>query len=401
LRYDLGMKNTIIYSAVVCLALACAPRVGKAASSFDDITDNFHSGAGTIEFRIKLLKDISRDPHNHALLLGNSYEKTECLEIEIIEGEIIARRHFHQCLLAVFSARHEFAVGEWHDLVFSWNQASTKFYIDGREIKRYGLVSSDDLPGFYPCIRLGHEENFVIKDFHVSGNSVIYEDTQDREYVKNSSCPHLNELLNETPQEKYRGIQLHHFPDQKSRDLIKSYIALLPEDFARAVQHVIFVDKKRASGRGEGGLADSQSMAIMLEEKYYSDPVVFFHEAAHLYDAKQSISIGVPDEKSEWAAISGVSCYYHGADMQGFAEDFLRDQEKNAFLAGQGGQCAFEDLAIWVGAVYEHYIKHTTFSDMLDPANAHYNAKVRRKLDFLLKKGFFSQEIYDKVTVKQ
>jgi hypothetical protein len=372
----------------------------EAGSQFVDIdAQRIHSGRGAISFRVKLVKDISRDPHNHVLMCGNSWERSECFEIEIIEEQLITRRYFHQCMLSVYSVRYNFTVGEWHDVRLAWEQATTRLFIDGREIQTGKLVSTDDLPsGLYPCTRVGSDQNFNISDFRVSESANIFTDPNALEFVRNTACPCLNDLLSEQPQKQCRGIQLHHFPDQKSRDIIASYIMALPEDVTRSIKHVVFVDRKHASGRGEGGLADSAKEAVFLEEQWYSDPRVFFHEAAHLYDGTRAIAIGVPDDKSEWAAISGASCYYKGGKTEVLIENYLKNNEKNAFLAGQAGQCAFEDLAVWVGEVYYRYLNKKTFSDMLDSSSPHYNAKVRRKLDFLLQKGFFSRDVYDKVT---
>lgn len=84
--------------------------------------------------------------------------------------------------------------------------------------------------------------------------------------------------------------------------------------------------------------------------------------------------------------------------MDEFAKNFEKTKIANGFLAGQGGQCPSEDLAIWVGAAYDYYLKNRTFSDMLDPSSAKYSEKNRKKLDFILSKGFISKEAYDKVT---
>ena len=70
----------------------------------------------------------------------------------------------------------------------------------------------------------------------------------------------------------------------------------------------------------------------------------------------------------------------------------------NGSLGPQGGQCASEDLAIWVGAIYDLYLKHKTLANRLNPSSEKYSEKNIRKVDFILKKGFISQEIYDRVT---
>ncbi|MDD5772621.1 MAG: hypothetical protein PHX78_04050 [bacterium] len=390
-------KNILIFTIIICLMIFSPPVTVNGAAMFRDIdSQSIHGGLGTIEFRVKLLRDISTDPHNHVLVLGVSSDASERYEVEIIKDKMIARRFFGRCLLTAFISPYDFKIMDWHDIKLTWNNASTKFYIDNREVTKIALLESDDIPKLIPCIRLGKDDNFEIDKFITSVGSLIEEDPVDREFVMNSSCPDLNELLNERSQEEYRGVKLHHFPDQISRDKVKSYIALLPEDFARSIKHVIFAEDERFK-RGELGSSDFKSMSIMLKKSNYDDPNVFFHEAAHVYDFKLRIATGVPDDKSEWTAISGVSCYFKGTDMQEFAANFRETHVKNAFLGGQGGECPPEDLAEWVGAVYEYYIKNKTFKDFLDPSGSLYSDKNQKKLDFLLSKGFYSKEIYDKV----
>jgi|GEM_PF-2155588 len=395
-------KTTVIFSILAIVSAAplfspdfCAP----VAAGFKDITSrSIHAETGTIAFRVKLLKDISADPHNHVLLLGVSSDRSENYSIEIIQDQLIARRFFGRCLLTAFKSPYNFKTGDWHDLKLTWNKASTKFYIDGREVEKKGPLSTDDIYKMVPGIRLGRENNFQIDNLETSDSSAIPAVPADLEFAKNVVCPNISELINERTQEEYRGIALKHFPDPESREIIKSYLALLPENFAKAIRHVIYVEEERFSKRGSGGEADPESRSLILNGKYFSDPTVFFHEAAHLYDYQLHINFGVPDEKSEWAAISGASCYYKGVKVEEFSKDFAKIKDKNAFLGVQGGQCPSEDLAIWTAAVYDHYLKNKTFADRLNPSGAQYNEKSGKKLDFLLKKGFIGREVYDKIS---
>jgi hypothetical protein len=370
-----------------------------ATTSFNDITaQSISSGRGTIEFRVKLVKDISADPHNHVLLLAVSADRTETYKIEIIQDKLITHRRFAQCVLAAFCCPYDFKVGDWHSLKLTWNHESSKFYVDNREIKKLGLYSSQDIPKMIPCIRLGREDNFEVDHFEASDLTDVSVDPADQQFVKNCVAPNIDQLIEESPQEKTRGVALHHFPDQKSRDIMKAYLALLPEDFAGAIHHVVYVEDARFPKGGEAGIAQPESKSIILKGAYFDRPDTFFHEAAHLYDHKQKINFGVPNEQSEWAAISGASCYYKGAQMQEFAKNFNKTKAEHAFLAPQGGQCASEDLAIWVGAVYDSYLKNKPLPELFDAAGAGYNEKSKRKMDFLLQKGFVSKEMYDKVT---
>jgi len=400
---DRKKNDFVMFNLAIICFISFFPwvtRVG-ATTGFQDIdSQSIHSGLGTIEFRVKLLKDISTDPHNHVLLLAVSSDLKEFYKVEIVEDQIIVWRDFAGCLRAAFSSPYNFGVGEWHSLKLTWNRESTKFYIDSREVEKLGLYSGEDSSDTVACIRLGHDDSFKTDNFRASEQSDIGVEPKDQEFVRNSKCPNLHEFITGSPQEQYRGISLRHFPDQPSRDKMKEYIALLPGDFAGAIKSIVYVEDERFPKSGEAGIADSNSGSVILKGSYFDDPIVFFHEAAHLYDYKLGINFGVPNEKSEWAAISGRTCYYGGANMEEFAKNFEKTKIANAFLAGQGGQCPSEDLAIWVGAAYDYYLKNKTFYDMLDPSSLKYSEKNRKKLDFILSKGFISREIYDRLTSK-
>ncbi len=390
-------RKTLLLSAMFLLAVSgtCT----ALTSRYNDLWDvKIPSDVGTMELRVKLLKDISSDPHNHVLMLGVSSDSRESYEIQIIQDQLIVHRRFGQCVLAAFAYRYSFQIGEWYGLKLTWNKASSKFYVDGQEIKPLGLYSSVDLYKMIPGVRLGLEDNFKTDQFQTSAESDISEAQADQVFLRNVVCTDLKQLISEKPQEEYRGIELRHFPDQASRDKIKSYIALLPGDFTKAIRNVVFVEDRRFLKGGEGGFADPQSGSLVLKGSYYDDPTVFFHEAAHLYDSALKINFGVTDQKSEWAAISGASCYFKGAKMDEYYKDFLKTGVENAFLGMQGGQCASEDLAIWVGAVYDRYLKGKTLADRLNPASPKYSSKSIKKMDFILNKGFITQAIYDKVT---
>jgi hypothetical protein len=387
--------------ARIILAMAIISSIAFSASAkiyFDDIDNQtITQGLGTFEFQFRLLKDISKDPHNHPLILATAGDATESYKIEIIETQLIVWREF-DCFRNVVVWPYNFRLGEWHTLKLAWNKESTAFYVDGHEIPKYGLYAVSDLPYLVPCIRLGHEDNFEIKDFQAKVGSSVAVDPADRDFVKNTVRLDLKGLLKETPQETFKGVALIHFPGQAERDKIKYYIGLMPPDFISAIKKVIFVEDRRFLKGGQGAFASSDSLSIVLKGSCYDDPTVFFHEAAHLYDYKQQINFGVPNEQSEWAAISGGSCYYGGGNITEFESNFQKSKTANGFLAEQGGQCPSEDLAIWVGAAYENYLKKTTFATMLDPKSPQYSPKSRTKLDFILRKGFINKNLYDQVT---
>jgi hypothetical protein len=389
-----------IQAALTLLFLLAAPSVclGKTSRFHDLSGQKIFSNTGTIQFRVKLLNDISADPHNHVLLLGVSSDTAEEYKVEIIQDELIVHRRFGRCVLTSFVYRYPFRPGEWHTLKLTWNGATSRFYADGNEVKKLGLYSSQDLPKMVPGIRLGVEKNFRIEEFRSSGESDVRADPADGEFVKSVVCTDLPQLLGVPPQEEYRGIAFRNFPDRASRDKIKAYVDLLPADFAGAIKNIVVVEDARFLKGGQGGFADPVTRSLVLKGSLYDQPSVFFHEAAHLYDGKLGIASGVPDEKSEWAAISGASCYYKGAKAEEFYKDFLKTGTQNGILGPQGGQCAPEDLAIWVGAVYERYLEHKTLAERLKPGGKKYSEKNIRKMDFILKKGFITQKIYDAVS---
>lgn len=393
------MRNVARGLVFTGLILFAVPGVcGAVTSRYHDLhKQKLSSGAGSFEFRFQLLKDIAADPHNHVLMLGVSSDGAESFEVQIIQDGLLAQRRSGRCVLTSFVHRYNFQIGEWHTLKLAWSGDTSRFYVDDREVKKLGLFSSADLPKMVPGIRIGLESNFRVDQFHASAGSDVREDPEDKAFVKDVVCTDLPRLLAEPPQEEYRGVALRHFPDPASRGKIKAYIDLLPEDFARAVKSVVFVEDARFLKGGQGGFADQGSGSLVLKGSIYDDPTVFFHEAAHLYDLKRGINFGVPEERNEWARISGAQCYYKGAKMEDYYKDFLKNKDKNAFLGAQGGQCASEDLAIWVGTAYDYYLRGKTFKDRLDPASPSCSPKSRIKLEFILKKGFISQKVYDKL----
>lgn len=387
--------------AIFCLMLFCiVPAAGFARSArFHDLrAPGLTSGAGTMEFRFKLLKDIASDPHSHVLLLGVSADAGESFEIRIIQKDLIVHRRFARCVLASFVARNNFNVGEWHTFRLTWSGATSRFSIDGREVPKLGLFSSQDLPKMIPEVRLGVEENFRLDAFKATPGSDLRETEEDKEFVKNVVCTDLAGFLAEPAQENYRGVAFRGFSGRESREKIKRYVDILPEGFRAALKNIVYVDDKRFLKGGEGGFADPISGSLVLKGSLFAEPTVFFHEAAHLYDAKLGINIGTPDEQSDWARISGASCYFKGSDMKQYYEEFRKTGAKNGILGPQGGQCASEDLAVWVAAVYDRYLQDQTLAERLNPSSPQYSPKNIKKMDFILKKGFISQDVYDRVT---
>ena len=101
------------------------------------------------------MNDISKDPHDHVLLLGVSSDATEEYKLQIIQNQLVVHRRFGHCVLTAFAYAYAFQVGDWHSLRLTWNGVSSRFYVDDMEVKKLGLYSSEDLPKMVPGIRLG------------------------------------------------------------------------------------------------------------------------------------------------------------------------------------------------------------------------------------------------------
>ncbi len=390
-------KSFWLFAAAVLLT---APAAGFTKTSrFHDLNVKVPPGVGSMEFQLEMLKDISKDPHNHVLLLGVSSDASEEYKMEIIQEDLIIHRRFAKCVLTAFVYKQSFRPGERHTLRLSWNGDSTRFTIDGNVVKKLGNYSSQDLPKvLLPEVRLGVEENFRIKDFRTGPESDARADSVDQEFVKGVVCTDLPQLLSQPSQEEYRGVALRNFPDEASRRKIRGYVDLLPEGFRGSIKSIVYVEDARFLKGGQGGFADLISGSLVLKGSLFSDPTVFFHEVAHLYDFKLGVNIGSSDEKSEWARISGASCYFKGSDMKQYYEEFQKSSAKNGILGAQGGQCASEDLAIWVATVYDRYLKGKTLGERLNPSSSKYSPKNIQKMDFILRKGFISQDVYGRVT---
>jgi len=385
--------------AAVLFFLLLLPQGSAFATSLRTLEgQRIHSDAGSIDLRFRLREDIRSDQHEHALLIGVSADSRERYEIRIVNDKLNARRYFGGCLLSAFLYAHDFRVGDWHSLRFSWNGATTELLVDQDSVALHELLAVDDLGTVLPGVGLGRESSLEIGGFRSSSDSPTVQTSSDRDFALGTTCPNIDALIGEAAQENQRGIALKHFPDQRSRDTITSYLNLLPDPMTSAIATIVYVEDARMPKRGGLGGAQPRSRSLVLKGSSFSDPTVFFHEAAHLYDFRVKINFGVPEPQNEWAAISGVSCYKKATDIAEFAEYFQKTHVQNGILAAQGGQCASEDLAIWVGAVYDYYLKNKTFTDMMNPSSPKYSDKTRKKLDFLLQKGFFSQVVYDKVT---
>ena len=219
------------------------------------------------------------------LLQAGASDGSEYYEVQAIESELLVLRYFGKCIRSVVRVEHGFKQGKPSVLTLTWNNESTKFYINHRQSGSFNLLVRNEQHKFRPFITFGNTDNFTISDINVSSESDITVDSADQEFVKNCSCPDLAKLLHDKPAEVYRGISLYHFPDENSRRQAKIYIDLLPEGIVRAVKKIIFVDDPE-------NLVGSQGVTTSKDTFYLSktfSPSTFFHEAAHIYDINYNL----------------------------------------------------------------------------------------------------------------
>lgn len=345
-------------------------------------------------------RDVSSDTREHVVLIAVSTDATERYEIRLQKDRLVARRHFGTCLLTAFATPHGFQPGPWHTVELAWNGPTTRLRIDGKNATPIGPLSGNDLGRQLASVGLGSNDAFDIESFRSTPGSDVVEEAADRAFVAASSCPDLDALFREAPQETWRGVALVHFPSAAHRGPIRGWLDLLPETMVRSIGSVVYVEDARFPKNGSLGEANPGARAIVLKGSSAGDAKVFFHEAAHLHDWALKINLGVPEEKSRWAAISGASCYNKADAPDVFWAEYRKTHVKNGFLGPQGGQCPSEDLAIWVGTVYERYLGKKTMADLLEPSSPSYSEKARPKLDFLLKNGFISGTVFDAMTLR-
>ena len=75
----------IVLAVIIIGSITSSASNASAVIYFDDIDNqSISQGLGTFEFRFRLLKDISKDPHNHPLILATAADASESYKIEII-----------------------------------------------------------------------------------------------------------------------------------------------------------------------------------------------------------------------------------------------------------------------------------------------------------------------------
>ena len=329
------------------------------------------SGAGMIEFTVRPLKADPSDVDHVVLMQASSSDGREFYEIQIVGSDVLVLRDFGPCVRSANRAPHDLKQSGLYTFLLSWNGASTKFAINGREIKGFDLLVNSDYHQHAPFITFGAAESFQTSGIRVSSRSDISPDPADRSLVEQIQCPRLGQLLDAKPQEQYRGVLLYGFPGQPERGRAMGYIDLLPDAVANGIKRIIFVDAAERMG-GAQGLTTSRD-TFFLRKGYEAG--TFFHEATHTLDIQHN---------------AGFSAAW--------GEKFLRDEARQvagrrSILGALDSSSASEQLAQFSGMVYEFYLKNKTFADL----ETVFGPQTKAQLDFLLGNGFITREVYERL----
>ena len=334
------------------------------------------AGKGSIEFTVTPKTDEFPLGKNPLLLHAVSADGSETYEVHLAAEDLVLLREFGECMRAVTRTPHNFKKGAPRKLLLAWNGPSTRLYIDGKPADDFNLQVADNFYRRAPAVQLGVEQSLALSALAISANSPIAADKADAAYVSGNKCPNPGELFKTPSQETFRNITLHNFPDQKSRDIIKKDIALLPQAVAAALKRIIFVEPGRYQKLYWKGQAYCGQGVMMLQATALEDPGAFFHEAAHLYDYAPVLSGGAPlsrqwQEKFMPDAASG---------KQPFAAEA-------SVLDRTDSSTPHEELAAFAASAYSLYLK----TDTAVPPD------FGAKLQFLLEKGLINKKIYDAV----
>ncbi|MBF0522718.1 MAG: hypothetical protein HQL24_06650 [Candidatus Omnitrophica bacterium] len=347
-----------------------------------DATHYPHADLGTIDFIVKPLKANFSDSNNFVLFQASSSDGKEFYEIQIIGDDVLVFRDFGQCLRSMNRGPHDFKQGGVYKLTLTWNGPSTKFFINDGEMKGFNLVVNGDSYQHSPFVKFGESDNFEISDVNISSESNMSVASADQDFADHHQCPQLAKLLDEKAQEEYKGISLFGFPDQESRDQVKSYIDLLPEAVAGSLKRIIFVDEGQRLGSAQG-LTTSED-TFFLRQGY--EPSTFFHESTHVYDIRHN-----ENSSKEWG-----EKFLQKEDHLNFAAASTDLNHRSGSILGNlDGSSPSEQLAQFTGIVYDFYLKNKTSADLI----AAFGPQAKEQLDFLLSNGFITRKIYDQLNM--
>ncbi|MCK5027599.1 MAG: peptidoglycan-binding protein [Candidatus Pacebacteria bacterium] len=370
-----------------------------------------HPDFGKIEFWVKPLESATENEDHHGFFSARA--GTYYWNIQLYKDKFVVYRDFPPCVRSQLETSHIFETGKWYKLTLTWRGEETNFYINDEKINGFETVARSFVLGpenfgtsYLPGSLEVGDDIFVTDNLQISRETDIPASAMTTERSENIVCPNIKSL-EENVQETYKEIALNNFPDQDTRDKIKHLIDLLAFDWGTnypLIEHVILIEDERVEILAEGHNGRySLAMENILLRKSLFDSVekiddharIFFHEAGHAYTMWAQLGYSGPtgpNKRKEWAEISGIDKYV-GECVR--PDSFLFE---DGFLTAYGSTMADEDLAEWVGTTYDLYYSGETFSDVLNPSSSKYSEKNKRKIDFLLEKGFINQEIYDAVT---
>jgi len=324
------------------------------------------AGMGAIEFTVTPLKENPSDYKHEMLFQGGSSDGSEYYEFQVVGSDLLVLRDFGQCVRSANRSLHDFRRGERYRIALSWNGPSTRLSINGREIKGFNLLARSDARKYAAGMKAGNTDAFAVTNVAVFPRSDLAVDPADSQAAGDCHCPRLDKLLDMRPEEEYRGVGLHHFPDQVSLDRVKSFIDLLPVAMAGYLKHVIFVSEAEKMS-GAQGLTVSRDTFYL---KTGFEPSTFFHEAAHIADMRANWTLS-----GKWA---------------GLFMKTARPERNSSVLGNYDGSTAPEQLADFTGRAYGFYLKKgpKNFIDW-------FGAEGRAELDFLLANGLVTGTVYD------
>ena len=328
------------------------------------------SGLGTILFTVTPLKDDPSEYGHEMLFQAGSSDGTEFYEFQVVGTDLLVVRDFGQCIRSVNRSRHDFKPGQQYRLMLSWHGPTTRLFINDREIKGFNMLPRGDSAKYVQSGKAGDTDAFTVNNVAITPLNNIPIDPGDRVSAESFHCPQLSQLKDERPQEEYRGIYLHHFPDRQSRDTVKSYIDILPVSAIGYLKHIIFVDAAEQM-TGAQGLTTSRDTFYV---KAGSEPTTFFHEATHISDIN-----------ANWAL------------SKKWEDTFMRNDRPRRGTSVMGsldGSSAPEQLADFAGQAYGFYLTKRGSGSL----KSAFGPDAGAKLDFLFYNGLVTRQVYDSLT---
>ncbi len=358
-----------LVAVVACLIFSLTGAAG--AWAYDAATYP-HAGAGMIQFSVRPLKGDLSSLGPVILMQASSSDSREFYEIQIIRGDVLVLRDFAPCVRWANRTAYDLKQDGVYTFTLSWNGPSTKFAINGQEIKGHNFLVNSSYGQHPPFLRFSGEDDFQTSEVTVSSGTDIGVAGEDQERAGSLQCPHLGKLLEEGPQEQYKGVLLSGFPGQEGLDKVKGYIDMLPDVVASGIKRIIFVGDGQKMN-GVQGLTISQD-TFFLKNGY--QPSTFFHEAAHTLDFKNN-----------W----GLSAAWGERFMR---EELRQRPAMRSVLGHLDATSPSEQLAQFAGIAYEFYVQNKTLAEL----SASFGPQTRDQLEFLLDHGFLTRDVFERLT---